>query len=154
MNSRRVLNTKIARCRTDTKKITVFGVMLLNGNDVAMMSEGSKAVDFVRFLEVVRVENPSRTIVLILDNARIHHAKVTMAECEKLGIRQVHLPPYSPDLNPIEFAWKDGKKELGMQDFDGIIENVSHILTNLMEERKMGYSRKWLERFAITLEGV
>jgi len=154
MNSRRVLNTKIARCRTDKKKITVFGAMLLNGNDVALLSEGSKAVDLVRFLEVVRVENPSRTIVLILDNARIHHAKVTTAECEKLDIRLVHLPPYSPDLNPIEFAWKDGKKELAMQDFDGIIENVDRTLTNLMEERKMGHSRKWQERFAITLKGA
>lgn len=154
MNSRRVLNTKIAKCRIDKKKITVFGAMLLNGNDVALLSEGSKAVDLVRFLEVVRVENPSRTIVLILDNARIHHAKVTTAECEKLDIRLVHLPPYSPDLNPIEFAWKDGKKELAMQDFDGIIENVDSTLTNLMEERKMGYSRKWQERFGITLKGA
>jgi hypothetical protein len=58
MNSRRILNTKIARCRTDKKKITVFGVMLLNGDDVAMISEGSKAGDFVRFLGVVRRENP------------------------------------------------------------------------------------------------
>ncbi len=154
MNSRRVLNTKIVKCRIDKKKITVFGAMLLNGNDVALLSEGSKAEDLVRFLEVVRVENPSRTIVLILDNARIHHAKVTTAECEKLDIRLVHLPPYSPDLNPIEFAWKDGKKELAMHDFDGIIENVDSTLTNLMEERKIGYSRKWQERFSITLKGA
>jgi len=154
MNSRRVLNTKIAKCRTDKKKITVFGAMLLNGDDVAMISEGSKAVDLVRCLKVVRVENPSRTIVLILDNAKIHHAKDTMAACEKLDIRLVHLPPYSPDLNPIEFAWKDGKKELAMQDFDGIIENVDRTLTNLMEQRKTGYSRKWQKKFNITLKSA
>jgi hypothetical protein len=153
MNSRRVLNTKIAKCRTDNKKITVFGAMLLNGNDVAMVSEGSKAGDFVRFLGAVRDENPTVTLVLILDNARIHHAKVTREECEKLGIKLVHLPPYSPDLNPIEFAWKDGKKELGMQDFDGIMEKVKCTLTNIMGERKMGYSRGWIGKFAITLRG-
>jgi len=77
MNSRRVLNTKIAKCRTDKKKIAVFGTMLMNGNDVAMLSEDSKAVDFIRFLETVRIENPKRTVVLILDNAKIHHAIVT-----------------------------------------------------------------------------
>ncbi len=141
MNSRRVLNTKIARCKTDRKKVSLFGAMLLNGNDVAMMSKGSKAVDFVRFLKVVRLENPSRTIVLILDNARIHYAKLTMAVCEKLDIRLVYLPPYSPDLNPIEYVWKDGKKELGMRDFEDICENVESTITNMMEERKRGYSR-------------
>jgi transposase len=151
MNSRRVLNTKIARCKTDRKKITVFGVMLLNGSDVAMMSEGSKAVDLIRFLEVLRAENPSRIIILILDNARIHHAKVTMAVCEKLDIRLVHLPPYSPDLNPIESLWKDGKKKLGMLEFTDICENVETTLNNMMEERKMGYSRRWLEKFNIVL---
>ena len=126
MNSRRVLNTKIA----------VFGVMLMNGNDVAMLSEGSKAIDFVRFLETVRIENPKRTVVLILDNAKIHHAIVTKAGCKKLNIIPVHLPPYSPDLNPIEFAWKDSKKELWMLDFDSIIENVECTLTKIMKERK------------------
>jgi hypothetical protein len=154
MNSRRVLNTKIVKCRTDTKKITVFGAMLLNGNDVAMMSDGSKAVDFIRFLEVVRNENPSGTVILILDNAKIHHANITREECDKLEIRLVHLPPYSPDLNPIEFAWKDGKKELGMLDFDSILENVEYTLTNMMEERKMGYSKKWQKRFPIPLKAA
>jgi transposase len=26
---------------------------------------------------------------------------------EELNIRFIYLPPYSPDLNPIEFGWKD-----------------------------------------------
>jgi len=56
-------------------------------------------------------------------------------------------------LNPIEFAWKDGKKELGMQDFDGIIEKVNSTITSIMEERKMGYSKVWMEKFPITLRG-
>jgi len=142
MNSRRVLNTKIARCKTDRKKVSLFGAMLLNGNDIAMISEGSKA------------ENPSRIIVLILDNARIHHAKVTIEACEKLCIKLVHLPPYSPDLNPIESLWKDGKKKLGMLEFADICENVESTITNIMVERKRGYSRKWMEKFPITLKGV
>jgi len=154
MNSRRVLNTKIAKCKTDYKKITVFGAMLLNGNDIAMISEGSKAEDFIRFLKAVRMENPTMTIVMILDNARIHHAKITKKECKKLDIKLVHIPPYSPDLNPIEFAWKDGKKELGMLDIKNIRENVKRTLINIMEKRKMGYSRKWMEKLDITLRGA
>ncbi len=29
---------------------------------------------------------------------------------EEIGIKLIYLPPYSPDLNPIEFIWKSIKK--------------------------------------------
>jgi len=31
-------------------------------------------------------------------------------EAEKMNIVLVYLPPYSPDLNPIEFVWKGVKR--------------------------------------------
>ena len=31
-------------------------------------------------------------------------------EAERLGIELVFLPPYSPDLNPIEYIWKSIKR--------------------------------------------
>lgn len=43
--------------------------------------------------------------VVIMDNMRSHHAKVV---CELLNRKSIHyryLPPYSPDLNPIEKLW-------------------------------------------------
>lgn len=153
MNSKRVLNTKIAKCRKDSKSVTVFGAMLLNGNDVAMISEGSKAGDFVRFIDAVRKENPRTPIVLILDNARIHHAIITREKCGEADIKLVFLPPYSPDLNPIEFAWKDGKKELRMKDLDTIKQKTESTVMNLMKNRKMGYSKVWREKFPRWVKG-
>lgn len=148
-NHKRVVNTKVAYHKVDNSKITVFGAMLLNGGDVAMLSEGSKAEDFIRFSEVVRAENPDRPILLILDNARIHHAKIVKLMCLELDIRLVYLPPYSPDLNPIEFAWKDGKKSLAMQDFDSIKEKAEKTLVDIMNERKHGYAGKWMTAFIV-----
>ena len=87
-------------------------------------------------------------------NAKIHHAKITRKECEKLNVRLIHLPPYSPDPNPIEFAWKDGKKELGMLEFNSIVENVEYTLTNMMKERKIRYSEKRQEKFSIQLKAA
>lgn len=45
-------------------------------------------------------------IILILDNVRYHHAKLLknfLNANKKLEL--IYLPPYSPDLNPIERAW-------------------------------------------------
>ena len=50
--------------------------------------------------------------MIILDNFRSHHAKLTTETAEKLNIDLIFLPPYSPDLNPIEFIWKAIKREL------------------------------------------
>lgn len=40
--------------------------------------------------------------VLVVDNATIHNSEEIQAICTTKGVRLVFLPPYSPDLNPIE----------------------------------------------------
>jgi putative transposase len=44
---------------------------------------------------------------MVLDNVRFHHAKRLLPILEKYRqrIELVFLPPYSPDLNPIERVW-------------------------------------------------
>jgi len=59
-----------------------------------------KAEDFTAFLRKIMEANEKR-IVVILDNFRTHHAKNVREEAEKLNISPIYLPPYSPDLNPI-----------------------------------------------------
>lgn len=46
------------------------------------------------------------------DNARIHTAKSTMDWLLLPGIRPIHWPAHSPDLNPIEHIWKALKAKL------------------------------------------
>ena len=40
-----------------------------------------------------------------MDNMSTHHAKAVRAVIEELKINVIFLPPYSPDLNPIEMMW-------------------------------------------------
>jgi transposase len=51
---------------------------------------------------------PSDKIVMVLDNARIHHAKLIQPflENNRERLELVYLPPYSPPLNLIEGLWK------------------------------------------------
>jgi putative transposase len=63
---------------------------------------------FLGFLKKIIEKYPAGKTVMILDNARIHHAKLIQPflEQNKNKIELVFLPPYSPDLNLIECLWK------------------------------------------------
>ena len=50
--------------------------------------------------------------VVIMDNMRSHHAKIVTELLDKSGISYLYLPPYSPDLNPIEKMWSKMKSIL------------------------------------------
>ena len=62
---------------------------------------------FLGFLKTVLQKYPSGRIVMILDNAKIHHAKLLRDFLEENSERLelVFLPPYSPNLNKIEELW-------------------------------------------------
>jgi len=68
--------------------------------------ENSKTESVCEFLGEIRLNNPEKRIVIILDNFSSHRANATLGFAIKHGIELVFLPPYSPDLNPIEFIWK------------------------------------------------
>jgi len=42
---------------------------------------------------------------VVMDNATIHHAAGMVQLIEQAGTLVYYLPPYSPDLNPIEEAF-------------------------------------------------
>lgn len=43
--------------------------------------------------------------LVVMDNLRVHDSPAARAAIEKAGAREVRLPPYSPDYNPIEEMW-------------------------------------------------
>ena len=84
-------------------KAKVAGFYYINGENLIEFPEKNKAEDFTAFLRRIREANPEKRIVLVLDNFRTqHHAKKVKKKAEKPNISLVYLPPYSPDLNPIE----------------------------------------------------
>ena len=77
-------------------------------------SEGRyDATAHLAFVErVAAAGDPDRPCVVVLDNYAVHHAKPVQAAVPDLterGITFCYLPPYSPELNPIEAVWKQVK---------------------------------------------
>mgnify|MGYP002947523456 FL=1 len=54
----------------------------------------------------------NQTDVIVMDNMRSHHAKIVKQVLDESEIKYLYLPPYSPDLNPIEKMWSKLKAYL------------------------------------------
>lgn len=92
------------------KSIGVFGAICIrDGRLVASQENKFDAMTFLVFLkQLLRRRRQGRIIVVILDNARWHHAKLLKPWLieHRHVLRLDFLPPYSPDLNPVERVWK------------------------------------------------
>lgn len=96
--------------KTDSYKANAFGFYSINGRSVIDFMDQSKQEDVCVFLDRIRMANPERRITVVLDNFASHRSLAVRKKAEELNIRLVFLPPYSPDLNPIEFLWKSIKR--------------------------------------------
>lgn len=104
--------------------------------------ENYDAQTFLTFLKNM-LQRYSGKIVLILDNARIHHAKLIqpfLAE-NTHRLELMYLPPYSPNLNLIEGLWGWLKKRVINNVFYNktceIHKNVNDFLIEIAQNPKM-----------------
>jgi transposase len=92
------------------KSIACFGaVSLPTGKFVRELCPKFNAETFSAFLKtLLRHRTRGKRMVVVLDNAAYHHAKLlaTWLLQHRLEITLIFLPPYSPQLAPIERVWK------------------------------------------------
>jgi transposase len=71
-------------------------------------------------------------ISIVLDNARYQKCKLVQEVADSLNIELLYLPPYSPNLNLIERAWKFVKKKClyskYYSDFESFVNAISDCL--------------------------
>jgi transposase len=136
---------------TTKYKANVFGFYALNGVPVIDFKDHSRKEDVCEFFRDIRLHNPEKDIVLVLDNFRSHHARDSVKCAEECGIALIFLPPYSPDLNPIEFIWKSIKRIIS----HSFIRDLEHMKKIIMENfleyaSSRSFAKGWIAKF---LEG-
>jgi transposase len=73
---------------------------------------GIRQEEFLDFCKML-VADAGRPVFLIVDNSQVHRARILKAHAEqsKGMLTLFFLPPYSPDLNPDEWVWKNVKHD-------------------------------------------
>jgi transposase len=67
--------------------------------------------------------------IVVLDNLGAHRAVGVREAIETVGARVLYLPPYYPELNPIEHAWSKLKailKKIGARDLQSLAIALKH----------------------------
>jgi len=90
-------------------RLNLVGAIDLNNLSAAQVKRYEKvnSETIQHFFTELRAHNGSdNRIHLILDGAGYHRAQVVKDKANELNIKLHYLPPYSPNLNPIERLWK------------------------------------------------
>jgi transposase len=90
------------------KRLNIIGGICLNGHRFTyQQADTVNAETICDFLWKLRQANPGKFWVhVIWDNARYHRNDEVKEFAKELGIKLHYLPPYSPNLNPVERVWK------------------------------------------------
>lgn len=95
------------------KTTTFIGGLRLGGMTAPMVLDGPMTgVWFQAYVEQVLVPTLRPGDIVILDNLACHRNAAARRAIEAVGASLLFLPPYSPDLNPIENAFSKLKAML------------------------------------------
>ena len=112
------------------KSVGYFGAVRLRDGKLICRREterfnGESFRDFLQLLKRSACRS-GRQVVMIVDNAKYHHSKIHADwRIDSEPQFALHfLPPYSPELNPIERVWKLTRRLCVHNQFFGLLEEV------------------------------
>lgn len=86
--------------------VSILSAMTWNGPLCARTFDGAvNGPRFLHWIDKVLAPKLWEGAVVVMDNVRFHKVAGVKEALAKVGARPLHLPPYSPDLNPIELMW-------------------------------------------------
>ena len=85
--------------------------------------------------ELFKKLDEKKRYVLILDNAGFHKTQCVKKLIEEYShISVEHIPPYSPELNPIETCWKVTKNQVTKSQYFQTIDTMQEALETFWAE--------------------
>jgi len=97
---------------------------------------------FLTYVEQCLAPNLQPGDIVVMDNLSSHKVKGVCEAIEAVGADVWCLPPYSPDLNPIEKMWSKVKailRSIKARDFKTLIDAISIALRKVTSSDLIGY---------------
>lgn len=114
-----------------SKKLLTFGALTSNHRFFYDFYEAQNSLTFRCFLRrFIRTLSRRKKYVFLLDNAGFHKTQPVRHLLEEYSsfITVEYLPPYSPELNPIETNWKVTKNTVTKSQYFQTIEALQEAL--------------------------
>jgi len=114
------------------KKLITFGALTSSHEFFYEFHVAQNSITFISFLTgLFDWLKPDKKYVLILDNAGWHKTQVVKRYIEKHENMNVEfIPPYSPELNPIETNWKVTRNAVTKSQLFKTIDELQDALEN------------------------
>ncbi len=117
--------------RNRGRVLTMIGALGITGMRALMTVEGGTSGKvFLQFVREYLIPSLRRGDVVVMDNLGAHHATGVRQEIEAAEASVLYMPPYSPDLNPIELCWSKMKyllKSFGARTVRQLIASIGII---------------------------
>lgn len=125
------------------ENISMLAALSIEGVSAPMTIRG--AVDglvFIEYLKQVLCPSLQAGDVVVMDNLPAHKIKTVRQLIESKRARLIYLPPYSPDLNPIEKCWSKIKTYLRgakARSYEALLKALKEALLTITAEDARGW---------------
>jgi transposase len=125
--------------------VTFVGALTAGGLVAPWALEGAMSGEwFLAYVEQVLVPALRPGMVVVMDNLPCHKVQGVEAAIQAAGCRLEYLPPYSPDLNPIENAYSKLKRALrgwAARTVEGVYEALRRLIHRFSPAECLNYFR-------------
>lgn len=114
----------------------------LNLQNMSLITDNYKTINsdsFISFLAKLKMNYLNKKINIVLDNGRYHKTKEVEKFCINNNIKLYFLPPYSPNLNPIEKVWRVMNR---------------HVKNNIVYDKPKEFQTKIVDFFGTTWDKI
>lgn len=127
-------------------KTTTFVAGLRNGAIAAplVIDQPMNGAIFLAWLEQFLIPTLSAGDIVVMDNLPAHKIAAVRALIEAAGAALLYLPPYSPDLNPIEMAFAKLKallRKAAERSVDALWDKIGESLEKFSSDECANYFR-------------
>ena len=127
------------------RTMTFIAALRIDGIDAPCVFDGPiNGESFLAYIEQVLVPNLKPGDIVVIDNLGSHKGKAVRAAINSVGARLIFLPPYSPDLNPIEQVFaklKAALRKAQARSIEAVVKEIARTLPSFSSGECANYFR-------------